>query len=112
MRVKARQAACSHLFVSALVVLVFVLALRAKLSLYDPPHAGSISPASASKLWVGSEKLKAMTVTLPVLWFASLLLFFFPPRRVLTFAIAGPLSERDFDQFERFRFLRPPPVSY
>lgn len=112
MRVESRQTACRRILVSALIVLVFVLALRAKLSLYDPPHAGSISPASASKLWVSSEKLKAVTGTLPVLWFAPLLFFVSPPRRVLAFAIAGPLIMGDFAQFELFRFLRPPPASY
>jgi len=112
MQVESRQTACSRILVSALVVLVFVLALRAKLSLYDPPHAGSISPAAASKLWVSSDKLKTVTGMLPVLWFTPLLLFFFPPRRVLAFAIADRLVMRDFERFQRFRFLRPPPVSY
>jgi len=84
MWVDSRQAAGSRIVVAALVVFVCVLALRAKLSLYDPPHPGSINPAAASKLWVNGEKLKtAVPALLPFLWLAALLFFPPPARRVL-----------------------------
>ncbi|HXP45762.1 MAG TPA: hypothetical protein VN810_00720 [Terriglobales bacterium] len=94
---------------AALVVFVFALALRAKLSLYDPPHPGSINPAAA-KLWVSGEKLKTMPGTLPVLWLAPLLFSVFPVRRVLGLAPERPLAPRHLDRLELFRFLRPPPA--
>jgi len=96
--------------VAALVVLVFSLALRAKLSLYDPPRPGTINPAAASKLWVSGDKLKTVTGTLPVLWLAPLLFFVLPVCRVLTLATASPLIPRHLDRLELFRFLRPPPA--
>jgi hypothetical protein len=96
--------------VAALVVFVFGLALRAKLSLYDPPHPGSINPAAASKLWVSGEKLKTVTGTLPVLWLALLLFSVFPARRVLALTPENPLARRHLDRLELFRFLRPPPA--
>jgi len=110
MRVNPRQAAFRQLLVVALVVFVFALALRAKLSLYDPPHPGTINPAAASKLWVSGEKLKTVTGTLPVLWLAPLLFSVFPVRRVLALAPASPLAPRHLDRLELFRFLRPPPA--
>jgi len=105
-----RQAAGRRLLVAALVVFVFGLALRAKLSLYDPPHPGSINPAAASKLWVSGEKLKTVTGTLPVLWLAPLLFSVFPVRRVLALAPESSLAPRHLDRLELFRFLRPPPA--
>jgi len=110
MWVNPRQAAFRRLVVAALAVLVFSLALRAKLSLYDPPHPGSINPAAASKLWVSGDKLKTVTGILPVPWLAPLLFFVLPVRRVLTLATASPLILRYLDRLELFRFLRPPPA--
>ena len=110
MWVNPRQAAWRRLLVAALVLFVFGLALRAKLSLYDPPQPGSINPAAASKLWVSGEKLKAVAGTLPVLWFAPLLFAVFPIRRVLALAPEGLLAPRHLDRLELFRFLRPPPA--
>ena len=110
MWVNPRQAAFRRLLVAALVVFVFGLALQAKLSLYDPPHPGSINPAAASKLWVSGEKLKTVTGTLPVLWLAPLLFSVFPVRRVLALAPESPLAPRHLDRLEVFRFLRPPPA--
>lgn len=111
MWVESRQAACSRILVSALVVFVFVLALRAKLSLYDPPHPGSINPAAASKLWVNGEKLEtAVPALLPLLWLAAPLFFPFSARRVFH-------SEPDWTPVpspaslgELCRFVRPPPA--
>ncbi|HYN14917.1 MAG TPA: hypothetical protein VES66_03900 [Terriglobales bacterium] len=98
---------------AALVVFVFLLALRAKLSLYEPPHPGSINPAAASKLWVSGEKLKTMTPgLLPVLWL-TLLLFFMPPaRRILRSEPCGTNAPRYLSLGELYRFLRPPPPAF
>lgn len=110
MWVNPRQVVFRRLLVAALVAFVFGLALQAKLSLYDPPHPGSINPAAASKLWVSGEKLKTVAGTLPVLWLAPLLFSVFPVRRVLALAPESPLAPRHLDRLELFRFLRPPPA--
>jgi hypothetical protein len=97
--------------VAALAVFVFALALRAKLSLYDPPQPGKISAAAAAKLWVNGEKARiVLTGTLPALWLAALLISFFPARHVLGLAPERPLAPRHLDRLELFRFLRPPPA--
>jgi len=111
MWVNSRQGACRRWLVAALLVFVFALALRAKLSLYDPPQAGKISAAAAAKLWVSGEKAKVvLTGALPALWLAALLVSFFPARRVLGLAAESPLAPRHLDRLELFRFLRPPPA--
>jgi hypothetical protein len=99
------------LFVAALVVFVFVLALGAKLSLYDSPHPGSINPAAASKLWVSGEKLKtAVAGAVPVLWLAALV-FSPPPARLILRSASGRAPvPRPSGLIELCRFLRPPPA--
>jgi hypothetical protein len=107
----SRQKTRRRWLVAALAVFVFVLALRAKLSLYDPPQQGKINAAAAAKLWVTGEKAKAVpTGTLPTLWLAAFLVSFFRARRVLALAPASPLAPRHLDRLELFRFLRPPPA--
>ena len=110
MRVESRQVVFVRIMVSALVVLVFVLALRAKLSLYDPPHRAAINPAAASKLWVSGEKLKTAVLWLFSLpWLAALFLFPTQSRRVFP---VQPVRRRarPFALSELYRFLRPPPA--
>jgi hypothetical protein len=107
----SRQKARRLLLVAALAVFVFALAVRAKLSLYDPPQPGKISAAAAAKLWVNGEKVKAVpTGTLPALGLAAFLVPFFRARRVLGLAPERPLAPRHLDRLELFRFLRPPPA--
>jgi len=108
----SRQAACRRVLVAVLVVFVFALALRAKLSLYDAPHPGSINPAAASKLWVSGEKVgTAAPALLPLLWLAALLLFFPPSlRRVLLSEPGWTPTLRPLSLGELYRFLRPPPA--
>lgn len=107
----SRQRACRRWLVAALMVFVFALAVRAKLSLYDPPQPGKVSPAAASKLWVNGEKARmVLTGALPALWLAPLLFSVFPARRVLGLAPESPLASRHLDRLELFRFLRPPPT--
>jgi len=100
-----------RVLVVVLAVLVCALALQAKLSLYDPPHPGSVSPAAASKLWVSGEKLKGtLPELLPLLWLAAAL-FFLPPARPMVRAESGrALAPRRFCLRELYRFLRPPPA--
>ena len=98
---------------AALVVFVFVLALGAKLSMYDPPHPGAINPVSASKLWVSGEKLETMPPgLLPVLWLTTLL--FFLPRvpRILRSEPCRTHAPRRSDLRELYRFFRPPPPAF
>ena len=111
MWVDSRQAACRRVLVAALVVFVFALALGAKLSLYDPPHPGSINPAAASKLWVSGEKVRtAVPALLPLLWLAALLFFPPPARRVLLSEPGWTPTLRPLSLGELYRFLRPPPA--
>jgi hypothetical protein len=111
MWVDSRQAACRRVLLAALVVFVFVLALRAKLSLYDTQHPGSINPAAASKLWVNGEKLEtAVPALLPFLWLAALLFFPPPARRVLRSEAAWTPVPSPASLDELYRFLRPPPA--
>jgi len=111
MWVDSREAAFGRVLVAVLAVCVFVLALGAKLSLYDPPHSGSINPVAASKLWVSGEKLKAAVPgLLPFLWLAALL-FFPPPVRLIFRSEPGwTPAPRHFSLSELYRFLRPPPA--
>ena len=111
MWVDSRQAACRRVLLAALVVFVFVLAFRAKLSLYDPPHAGAISPAAASKLWVNGEKSRtAAPALLPLLWLAALLFLPFSARRVFLSKPCPTPVLHPVSLGELYRFLRPPPA--
>jgi hypothetical protein len=111
MLVDSRRASGRRFLGAALVVFVFVLALGAKLALYDPPHPGAINPAAASKLWVNGEKLEtAVTGALPVLWLTALL--FLPPvaRCILRLEPGRAPAARHLGLRELYRFLRPPPA--
>lgn len=111
MWVGPKQASHRRLLVIALAVFVFVLALRAKLSLYEPSHPGSVNPASASKLWVNGEKLKsAILAFLPVLWLTALLLFPRPLPHIVRSEHTRTAAPRHFGLRELYRFLRPPPA--
>jgi hypothetical protein len=106
-----RQAQRFRWVVVALAVGVCVLALQAKLSLYDPPHAGSVNPASVSKLWVSGEKLKTATPVLwTLLWLTALLSLLPPARRILRSEPGSTPAPRHFTLRELYRFLRPPPA--
>lgn len=94
-----------------LAACVFTLAIQAKLSLYQPPHPGSVNPAAASKLWVTAERLKtAPPQFFPVLWLTTLLLF--PPPAPYSFRSepGRTPAPRPFGLHEIHCFLRPPPA--
>lgn len=111
MQVDSRQAHRLRWVVVALAVCVFMLALRAKLSPYDPPHVGSVNPASVSKLWVSGDKVKtAAPAPLPLLWLTALLSFLPPSRRILRLNYNNTSALRHLTLRELYRFLRPPPA--
>jgi hypothetical protein len=96
-------------FVIALSLLVFLLTLNAKLSVYDQPT--HVNTVNSSKLWLNGQKLEPPPATLIV----ALLTFVFvvlrlrlarsPWQRVpIQESIPSPLIA-----FRAHRFLRPPP---
>jgi hypothetical protein len=98
------------LFVLAVCVCIF--ALRAKLSLYDPPHPGMVNPATASKLWVGGEKGKtAIPSGIQVLRPTAFVTAPRPVREVVLQRNASTLVPH-YLRFPEFnRLLRPPPTA-
>ena len=100
----------------ALSLCVFLFALQAKISLYQP--AGHGHSAEISKLWLNGQKMDVLnsiedagSFVLGLL--AAVILFVFSPLfrgfrpkgRAYVVPIPFPI-----DSFQLFRFLRPPPV--
>jgi hypothetical protein len=98
------------LLVVVLSLFVFLLALNAKLSMYDQPEH---TATSTSKLWLNGQKMEGQT---PVVLIIAVLAVVFLPLR-LRFP-RSPWPEIDFSAparsplpaFETHRFLRPPPL--
>jgi len=96
-------------FIVALSLLVFLLSLQAKLSMYDQP--GHVNTVNSSKLWLNGQKMEApMTLVLAVLPLVFVVLRLRFPRspwqRIeLPVPAPSPLSV-----LALHRFLRPPPV--
>jgi hypothetical protein len=94
-----------------LSLLVFLLALNAKLSAYEQPP--NLNGPSSSKLWLNGQKMEAQAPSLLVLAVLS-----------VAFILLRPLSEKSqlpraqfqtpassaFDMLHLHRFLRPPPA--
>lgn len=99
------------MFVVMLSLLVFLLALNAKLSLYDQPeHANTVN---SSKLWLNGQKMEPppATLVLAVLSVAYVVLRLrFPRSPWQRVRIQEPKPSR-LTAFRAHRFLRPPPVS-
>ena len=101
-----------RLFVVLLSLLVFVLALNAKLSLYEQPlHANA---TNSSKLWLNGQKMEAQTpatllvlAVLPVAFIVLRLRFHVSPWPKVPIRVSVPSS---LNAFEVHRFLRPPPI--
>jgi hypothetical protein len=100
------------LFVVILSLFVFLLALNAKLSLYE--HSAQANATSSSKLWLNGQKMEMQTQSLLVFSVLSAILFLLSPRfhrspwtRARVIAIATVPSV--LPDFEQHRFLRPPP---
>jgi len=111
MWVNSSQSARRRWLIAALAVFVFALALRAKLSLYDPPQPGTVQVAAAAKLWVNGDKPRLpFTGLLPVLLLTAVFRCLVPARLALGSLPVSPRAARQRQPFELFRFLRPPPA--
>ena len=102
-------------FMLALALFVFLFALHAKVSLYQPDgpgHAGTIS-----KLWLNGQKMDLLSsnedagsfllgVLAAILFLFSRLFCRFSP---MGWAYIAP-AHFPYGSFQRSRFLRPPPV--
>lgn len=99
------------LFVVILSLLVFLLALDAKLSLYE--RSAHADAPSTSKLWLNGQKMEAQTPLILVLAVLSAVLLFLRPRfrrSPWTRARVISLVPSFLPDFEQHRFLRPPPA--
>jgi hypothetical protein len=100
-----------RVFVIVLSLLVFLLALNAKLSLYDQPeHTNTVN---SSKLWLNGQKMEPppVTLVLAVLSVACVVLRLrFPRSPWQRVWIQEPRPSRR-TAFRMFRFFRPPPFS-
>jgi hypothetical protein len=104
-------------FVLALAIFVFLLALHAKLSLYQSDVSGQ--SGETSKLWLNGQKMDVLSSiqSAETVFFGlvAVILFFAAPLlariRPLGCAYVAP---RPFliDPFRRSRFLRPPPPAF
>jgi hypothetical protein len=103
-------------FVLALSLLIFLFALHAKVSLYQP--AGHGHSAEISKLWLNGQKMDVLnsiedagSFVLGLL--AAVILFVFSPLfrgprpKGRTYVVPIPFP---IDSFQLCRFLRPPPL--
>jgi len=93
----------------ALAMFVFLFALHAKISLYQPGPS-----AQSSKLWLNGQKMDVLSsiesagsVLLGLL--AAILFVFSPYLRPIRWAYVAPTPFL-IDPFQRSRFLRPPPT--
>jgi hypothetical protein len=96
-------------FVIALSLLVFLLSLNAKLSMYDQPsHVNNIN---SSKLWLNGQKMEApitlVLAVLPVVFIVLRLRFHRSPWQRVQHSVPAPSP---ISAFELHRFLRPPPI--
>ena len=100
-------------FVLLLCLLVFLLALNAKISVYHQ-GAGSADSIASSKLWLNGQKMELRSDLrfVPVLWIVALL--FCPPllchkiiKTTAEFPVWIPTVLR---QYAKYQFLRPPPT--
>ncbi|HWY70633.1 MAG TPA: hypothetical protein VNX88_18340 [Terriglobales bacterium] len=94
-----------------LSLLVFFLALNAKLSAYDYPP--SVNGPSSAKLWLNGQKMEAQTPSSLVLAIFSVAFIFLRPLREklrwprAQFQTSTPTA---FELLQLHRFLRPPPA--
>lgn len=105
---RARQI---KLFVVALSLFVFLLALNAKLSMYDSPAQANAT--TSSKLWLNGQKIEGqaqMILVIAVLAVAFLPLGMRFPRSPWTKVELQVPASAPLPAFEIHRFLRPPPV--
>lgn len=110
---RSRQAKKLTYFMLALALFVFLFALHAKVSLYQPAgHGGEVS-----KLWLNGQKMDVLssiegTATALVGFLTVILFLFSRPSaclRLVGWTYLEPVSIPTVS-FEFSRFLRPPPV--
>jgi hypothetical protein len=100
-----------RMFVVMLSLLVFLLTLNAKLSLYEQPTP--VNTANSSKLWLNGQKMEQPA---PILVLAVLSVAYvvsrlrFPRSPWQRVQIEAPVPSR-LISFRARRFLRPPPAS-
>lgn len=96
----------------ALSLFVFLLALDAKLSLYEQP--AQVDATNSSKLWLSGQKMETQTPPVLVLAVLSLAFVLLRPRfqrsPLPTTQLRVPRPSA-MPAFEFHRFLRPPPNS-
>jgi hypothetical protein len=97
-----------------LCALVLFFAFHAKLAIYDGGAPVKITPSTASKLWLSSQKMEAQTLesaSAILFWIAFSCLFSLylrrEPRVSAVLAVPPP---RYFALRYLHRFLRPPPA--
>ena len=106
-----RETLCRTLIVVVVCALVFLFAYRAKTAVYGPSTA-RITPVTASKLWVSSQKMEpaAQNTAVGLSW--AIVLCFFALHRA-TKPLVRPAIKTPVPALLPFielqRFLRPPP---
>ena len=108
-----RETLCRTLVVIVVCALVFLFAYHAKTAVYGPSTA-KITPVTASKLWVSSQKMEPtpQQSTSMVLSWALVLCFFalhMPRKPLLRHAVETPAPAL-LPVIELHRFFRPPPA--
>ncbi len=97
-----------------LCALVFMFALHAKTAVYNGGGPTTVTPTTASKLWLSGQKMEVRSVetTNAVLfWIAALCLFgLLLKREPLTQSAFVTPPSRNYSLRYVRRFLRPPPV--
>ena len=97
----------------ALSLFVFLLALDAKLSLYEQP--AQVDATNSSRLWLNGQKMEAQTLPILVLAVLTAVFILSRPRSHQSSrpgtSPRAPLASA-IPAFELHRFLRPPPRSY
>lgn len=94
-------------------ILVFLFALHAKTAVYGGTSAGKISPSTASKLWVSSEKMEfraELLHSVPLFWLFLISVFGLYLSRDCSFrSIVAVPSISIRHRWQVRRFQRPPP---
>ena len=98
-----------------LCALVFMFAWHAKTAVYHGGAPAKITPSTASKLWLGGQKMEVLSVdsagSAILFWMAALCLFtLFLHREPLVRSVFATPPPRNFSLRYVRRFLRPPPV--
>lgn len=108
-----KETFCRTLIVIVVCALVFLFAYHSKTAGYGSSQA-RITPVTASKLWVSSQKMEpAPQSTAVALSWAAVLCFFalHLPRKPLLRRTIEPPAPALLPFIEVHRFLRPPPIA-